>query len=90
MSSDTAGVEPVAYVVCRHCGLGVELRARQDITLWGVDSKEPSGSLPRISETAEWLVEEVEAAISRGDNQLVAVASVTGTLLGEQRLRQAA
>ena len=54
--------EAVAYVVCRHCGLDVELRASRYIALWGGDAKALAASLARISETARVLIEDVEAS----------------------------
>ena len=52
--------EAVAYVVCRHFGLDVELRASRYIAVWGGDSKALASGLDRISQTARELIEGVE------------------------------
>lgn len=82
--------ESVAYVVCRHFRLDVELRAGRYITLWGGDAKKLSSSLSRISETAKGLIEEMEVVIGGADRQPIVAASATDKLPGEQRGRQAA
>jgi len=51
--------EAVAYVVCRHFGLDVELRASRYIALYGGDSKALAKSLDRISKTAKGMIEGV-------------------------------
>ncbi len=53
--------ESVAYVVCRHHGLDVEVRACRYIALWGGDSKGLRASLDRISKTARDIIDDVEA-----------------------------
>ncbi len=82
--------ESVAYVVCRHFGLDVELRAGRYITLWGGDAKKLSGSLSRISETAKGMIEEMEVVICGKESQFLGSARSTGELPGEQRGRQVA
>ena len=52
--------EAVAYVLCRHFGLDVELRASRYITTWGGDAKKLGASLTRISKAARELIEDVE------------------------------
>lgn len=54
--------EAVAYVVCRHFGLDVELRASRYIATWGGDGKALAKSLDRISRTARGVIEGVETA----------------------------
>ncbi|MBN2561549.1 MAG: hypothetical protein JXQ75_11525 [Phycisphaerae bacterium] len=49
--------EAVAYVVCRHFNLDVELRASRYIAVWGGDGKTLAASLGRISATAQHLIE---------------------------------
>jgi hypothetical protein len=51
--------EAVAYVVCRHFGLDVELRASRYITKSGGDGKKVAESFERISRTARELIEGV-------------------------------
>lgn len=53
--------EAVAYVVCRHCGLDVEVRASRYVALWGGDGQALRASLDRISETARALIDDVQA-----------------------------
>lgn len=53
--------ESVAYVVCRHVGLDVEVRASRYIALWGGDSKALRDSLERISTTARDIIDDLEA-----------------------------
>ncbi len=53
--------ESVAYVVCTHFGLDVEVRASRYIALWDGDSKALRASLERISATARVLIDDVEA-----------------------------
>ncbi len=50
--------EAVAYVVCRHVDLDVELRASRYIAVWGGDAKTLAASLGRISSAAQQLIEE--------------------------------
>ena len=53
--------ESVAYVVCTHFGLDVEVRASRYIALWDGDSKALRGSLERIADTARAVIDDVEA-----------------------------
>ena len=53
--------EAVAYVVCRHFNLDVELRASRYIVLWGGDGKALAASLGRVSEASQRLIEDVES-----------------------------
>ena len=53
--------ESVAYVVCRHFGLDVQVRASRYIALWDGDSKALRESLERITSTARKLIDDVEA-----------------------------
>ncbi len=53
--------ESVAYVVCTHFGLDVEVRASRYIALWDGDSKALRASLERISKTARTLIDDVES-----------------------------
>ncbi len=57
--------ESVAYVVCTHFGLDVEVRASRYIALWDGDSKALRESLERIAKTARELIDGVEALDSR-------------------------
>lgn len=52
--------EAVAYVVCRHFGLDVGLRASRYIAHWGGDAKKLGSSLTRISKAARELIEDIE------------------------------
>ena len=52
--------ESVAYVVSRHFGLDVEIRASRYIALWGGDSKALRESLERIANTARSMIDDVE------------------------------
>ena len=52
--------EAAAYVVCRHFGLDVELRASRYIASWGGDAKKLGASLSRLSKAARELIEDVE------------------------------
>ena len=54
--------ESVAYVVCQHFGLDVEVRASRYIALWQGDSKALRESLHRISETAKAIIDDAETA----------------------------
>ncbi|GAF86888.1 unnamed protein product, partial [marine sediment metagenome] len=53
--------ESVAYVVCTHFGLDVEVRASRYIALWDGDSKALRASLERISTTARALIDDIES-----------------------------
>ncbi len=53
--------ESVAYVVCTHFGLDVEVRASRYIALWDGDSKTLRASLERIANTARNIIDDVEA-----------------------------
>ncbi len=57
--------ESVAYVVCTHAGLDVEVRASRYIALWDGDSKALRASLERIANTARQLIDDVEAVADR-------------------------
>ena len=57
--------ESVAYVVCTHFGLDVEVRSSRYIALWDGDSKALRASLERIAKTARGLIDDVEALDSR-------------------------
>ena len=57
--------ESVAYVVCTHFGLDVEVRASRYIALWDGDAKALRASLERIANTARTLIDDVEALDSR-------------------------
>lgn len=53
--------ESVAYVVCKHFGLDVEVRASRYIALWDGDSKAMKASLERIANTARGIIDDVDA-----------------------------
>ncbi len=53
--------ESVAYVVCAHFDLDVELRASGYIALWDGDAKALRESLERIATTARDIIDDVEA-----------------------------
>ncbi len=53
--------ESVAYVVCRHVGLDVEVRASRYIALWDGDSKALRASLERIANTARDIIADLDA-----------------------------
>ena len=57
--------ESVAYVVCTHFGLDVEVRSSRYIALWDGDSKALRASLERIAKTARSIIDDVEALDSR-------------------------
>ena len=57
--------ESVAYVVCTHSGLDVEVRASRYIALWDGDSKALRASLERIASTARGIIDDVEALAGR-------------------------
>ncbi len=57
--------ESVAYVVCTHFGLDVEVRASRYIALWDGDSKALRASLERIAKTARDIIDDVEAPAAR-------------------------
>ena len=52
--------ESVAYVVCTHFGLDVEVRASRYIALWNGDSKALKTSLERIANTARGIIDDVD------------------------------
>ena len=64
--------ESVAYVVCTHFGLDVEVRASRYIALWEGDSKSLRASLERISKTARTIIDEAESAESQDSRKAVA------------------
>ena len=51
--------ESSAYVVCKHFGLDVEVRASRYIALWGGDSKALRESMERIARTAKGIIEDI-------------------------------
>ena len=53
--------ESVAYVVCTHFGLDVEVRASRYIALWDGDADALRESLERIATTARDIIDDVEA-----------------------------
>jgi hypothetical protein len=53
--------ESVAYVVCTHVGLDVEVRASRYIALWDGDSKALRASLERIADTARGIIDDLES-----------------------------
>ncbi len=53
--------ESVAYVVCTHFGLDVEVRASRYIALWNGEAKALRESLHRIADTARAIIDDVEA-----------------------------
>lgn len=57
--------ESVAYVVCAHFGLDVEVRASRYIALWNGDSKGLRESMERIADTARAIIDDVEAPSTR-------------------------
>ena len=57
--------ESVAYVVCLHFGLDVEVRASRYIALWDGDSKALRASLERIATTARSIIDDLEAVAGR-------------------------
>ncbi len=57
--------ESVAYVVCTHFGLDVEVRASHYIALWDGDSKSLRASLERIANTARAVIDDVQVVRSR-------------------------
>ena len=57
--------ESVAYVVCTHFRLDVEVRSSRYIALWDGDSKALRGSLERIANTARNIIDDVEALDTR-------------------------
>jgi hypothetical protein len=57
--------ESVAYVVCTHFGLDVEVRASRYIALWDGDSKALRSSLERIAGTARDIIDDVEGQSAR-------------------------
>ena len=57
--------ESVAYVVCKHFGLDVEVRASRYIAIWQGDSKALRASLERIADTARGISDDIEAPQAR-------------------------
>ncbi len=57
--------ESVAYVVCTHFGLDVEVRSSRYIALWDGDSKALRSSLERIAKTARDIIDDVESTSER-------------------------
>ena len=57
--------ESVAYVVCTHFSLDVEVRSSRYIALWDGDSKALRASLERIAKTARDIIDDVEALAGR-------------------------
>ncbi len=57
--------ESVAYVVCLHFGLDVEVRASHYIALWNGNSKALRESLDRISKTIRSIIDDCSAIESR-------------------------
>ncbi len=57
--------ESVAYVVCKHFGLDVEVRSSRYIALWDGDSKALRASLERIANTARSIIDDVESLSGR-------------------------
>ncbi len=57
--------ESVAYVVCKHFSLDVEVRSSRYIALWDGDSKALRGSLERIANTARGIIDDIEPASER-------------------------
>lgn len=57
--------ESVAYVVCTHFGLDVEVRSSRYIALWDGDSKSLRSSLERIAKTARALIDDLAALEDR-------------------------
>ena len=53
--------ESVAYVVCTHASLDVEVRASRYIALWDGDSKALRASLERIAHTARDIIDDLDA-----------------------------
>ena len=56
--------ESVAYVVCTHFGLDVEVRASRYIVIWDGNAQALRESLERISMTARDIIDDVEAVKS--------------------------
>ena len=56
--------ESVAYVVCSHFGLDVEVRASRYIAQWDGDAKALRESLDRIATTARDIIDDVDALAS--------------------------
>ncbi len=67
LTRNLAGLEAeaVAYVVCTHFGLDVEVIASRYIAIWDGDSKALRESLDRIATTARALIDDVEALEAR-------------------------
>lgn len=63
--------EAVAFVVCMHFGLDVEVRASRYIAVWQGDSKGLRGSMDRITKTARDIIDNVES----GSESVMGVAA---------------
>lgn len=63
--------EAVAFVVCMHFGLDVEVRASRYIAVWQGDSKGLRGSMDRIAKTARDIIDSVES----GSESVMGVAA---------------
>lgn len=57
--------ESVAYVVCKHFGLDVEVRSSRYIALWDGDAKSLRTSLDRIAKTAREIIDDAETTADR-------------------------
>ena len=55
----------MAYVVCRHVGLDVEVRASRYIALWDGNAKALRESLERIATTARGIIDDLESLDTR-------------------------
>lgn len=64
--------ESVAYVVCAHFSLDVEVRSSRYIALWQGDSKALKASLGRIATTARDLIDDLEALPAQAARKAVA------------------
>jgi antirestriction protein ArdC len=63
--------EAVAFVVCMHFGLDVEVRASRYIAVWQGDSKGLRASMDRIAKTARDIIDNVES----GSESVMGVAA---------------
>ena len=57
--------ESVAYVVCTHFALDVEVRSSRYIAFWNGDSKALRASLERIANTARGIIDDTEGLKNR-------------------------
>ena len=57
--------ESVAYVVCAHFRMDVEIRASRYIALWDGDAKALRESLERIATTARSIIDDLESLDAR-------------------------